>query len=317
MVVNKLKKIFPDHHLLLNSIDNITEISSDASNRVYYRLHSSQKTYIFMDSSQEKESFKNFLLIADILKEKQINVPEIFCFDQEKGFAIIGDLGTNSFVEIINTNNFDQIIKKLIDFLILMQTNVQSNLISSYSNEILEKEIRLFDRWYLKEHLKIKLTSNTLQSLQKIYKKIISNMKNQSQVFTHRDFMLRNLMSNNLEIGLIDFQDAKIGPYTYDFVSLLKDTNFSWNESSINLFISYYFEKNYSSLDIDSKETLISDFYHTAIHRHLKVLGIFARLYYRDNKKKYLINEEFRFKNYLKSSISILDQFKPILTLMS
>ena len=316
MVLNKLKKIFPEHHLLLNSINNITEISSDASNRVYYRLHSSQKTYIFMDSSQEKESFKNFLLIANILKKKQINVPEIFCFDQEKGFAIISDLGNKAFVEIINTNNFDQIIKKLIDFLILIQTNVQSNLISSYSNEILETEIRLFDRWYLKEHLKIKLTSNTLQSLQKIYKKIIINMKNQSQVFTHRDFMLRNLMSNNLEIGLIDFQDAKIGPYTYDFVSLLKDTNFSWNESNINLFISYYFEKNNLSLDIDSKETLISDFYHTAIHRHLKVLGIFARLYYRDNKK-ILINEEFRFRNYLESSISILDQFKPILTLMS
>ena len=257
------------------------------------------------------------MLIADILKKKQINVPEIFCFDQEKGFAIISDLGSNSFVEIINKNNFDQIIKKLIDFLILMQSNVQSELISPYSNEILETEIRLFDQWYLQEHLKIKLTSNILGSLQRIYKKIITNMKNQSHVFTHRDFMLRNLMSNNLDIGLIDFQDAKIGPYTYDFVSLLKDTNFSWNESNINLFISYYFEKNYSSLDIDSKETLISDFYHTAIHRHLKVLGIFARLYYRDNKKKYLINEEFRFRNYLESSISILDQFKPILTLMS
>ena len=317
MVLNKLKKIFPEQHLLLKSIDNVTEISSDASNRVYYRLHSDQKTYIFMDSSKEKESFKNFLIIADILKKKQINVPEIFCFDQEKGFAIISDLGSNSFVEIINTDNFDQIIKKLIDFLILMQNNVQSELINPYSNEILETEIRLFDQWYLKKHLKIKLTSNILESLQKIYKKIITNMKNQSQVFTHRDFMLRNLMSNNLEIGLIDFQDAKIGPYTYDFVSLLKDTNFSWSESSINLFISYYFEKNYSFLDIDSKETLISDFYHTAIHRHLKVLGIFARLYYRDNKKKYLINEEFRFRNYLKSSISILDQFKPILTLMS
>ena len=100
-----------------------------------------------MDSSQEKESFKNFLLIADILKKKQINVPEIFCFDQEKGFAIISDLGSNSFVEIINKNNFDQIIKKLIDFLILMQNNVQSELINPYSNEILETEIRLFDQW--------------------------------------------------------------------------------------------------------------------------------------------------------------------------
>ena len=80
---------------------------------------------------------------------------------------------------------------------------------NSYSNEILEKEIRLFDQWYLKEHLKIKLLV-TLQSLQKIYKKIIINMKNQSQVFTHRDFMLRNLMSNNLEIGLIDFKTQKL-----------------------------------------------------------------------------------------------------------
>ena len=84
MVLNKLKKIFPEQHLLLKSIDNVTEIRSDASNRVYYRLHSDQKTYIFMDSSQEKESFKNFLIIANVLKKKQINVPEIFCFDQEK-----------------------------------------------------------------------------------------------------------------------------------------------------------------------------------------------------------------------------------------
>ena len=317
MILNKLKKIFTEHHLLLKSIDNVTEISSDASDRVYYRLHSTQKTYIFMDSSKEKESFKNFLKVAGILKRKQINVPKIHCFNEEEGFAIISDLGINSFVDIINVNNSDEIIKKLIDFLYLMQSNVKSNMIGSYSNEILEAEIRLFDQWYLKEHLKIKLNDSTLQTLFKLYKKIILNMENQYKVFTHRDFMLRNLISNNLKIGLIDFQDAKIGPYTYDFVSLLKDTNFSWNENKINHYIAYYFEKKNPSLPIESKDTLISDFYHTAIHRHLKVLGIFARLYYRDSKKKYLINEESRFRNYLKSSILILNEFKPILTLMS
>ena len=142
-------------------------------------------------------------------------------------------------------------------------------------------------------------------------------MENQSKVFTHRDFMLRNLMSNDLSIGLIDFQDAKIGPYTYDFVSLIKDTNFSWNDNKVNQYISYYFEKKIPTLHIESKENLITDFYHTAIHRHLKVLGIFARLYYRDNKKKYLINEESRFRNYLKSSVLVLDEFKPILNLIS
>jgi len=270
-----------------------------------------------MDSSEEKESFINFLKIARILKEKNINVPDIFCCNEKEGLAIISDLGSDSFVEIINNENSNVIIKKLIDFLILMQTNVKSPLISSYTYEILEKEIRLFDRWYLKEHLKIKLNSNTFQSLSRLYEKIILNMQNQSKVFTHRDFMLRNLMSNNLNIGLIDFQDAKIGPYTYDFVSLIKDTNFSWNDNKINHFISYYFEKKIPSLHIESKEDLISDFYHTAIQRHLKVLGIFARLYYRDGKKKYLINEESRFRNYLKSSILILDEFKPILTLIS
>ena len=317
MVLNKLKKIFPDQQFLLKSIDNVTEIRSDASNRVYYRLHSDQKTYIFMDSSAEKESFNNFLQIARILKEKHINVPDIFCCSEKEGLAIISDLGSDSFVEIINNENSNVIIKKLIDFLIFMQTNVKSPLISLYTNEILEKEMRLFDRWYLKEHLKIKLNSNTLQSLSRLYEKIILNMENQSKVFTHRDFMLRNLMSNDLNIGLIDFQDAKIGPYTYDFVSLTKDTNFSWNDNKINHFISYYFEKKIPSLHIKSKEDLISDFYHTAIQRHLKVLGIFARLYYRDDKKKYLINEESRFRNYLKSSILILDEFKPILTLLS
>jgi aminoglycoside/choline kinase family phosphotransferase len=317
LVLNKLKKIFPDQHLLLNTINNVNEISSDASNRVYYRLHSNQKTYIFMDSSKEKESFKNFLKIAKILKKKQINVPDIFCFNKEEGWAIISDLGSNCFVDIINNDNSNKIIKKLIDFLILMQTNVKSSLISTYSNEILETELRLFDQWYLKKHLKIKLNANNLETLYNLYEKIISNMINQSKVFTHRDFMLRNLMSNDLKIGLIDFQDAKIGPYTYDFVSLLKDTNFSWNEKKINQYISYYFEKKDPLLPIESKENLISDFYHTAIHRHLKVLGIFARLYYRDNKKKYLINEESRFRNYLKNSILILDEFKPILALMS
>ena len=317
MVLNKLKKIFPDQHLLLKSIDNVTEISSDASNRVYYRLHSDQKTYIFMDSSAEKESFNNFLKIAGILKKKHINVPHIFCCKEKEGLAIISDLGLDTFVDIINNENSNEIIKKLIDFLILIQANVESPLITSYSNEILETEIRLFDRWYLKEHLKIKMDSNTFQSLSKLYEKIIVNMENQSKVFTHRDFMLRNLISNDLSIGLIDFQDAKIGPYTYDFVSLIKDTNFSWNDKKINLYISYYFEKKIPSLHIKSKESLITDFYHTSIHRHLKVLGIFARLYYRDNKKKYLINEESRFRNYLKSSVLVLDEFKPILNLIS
>ena len=116
---------------------------------------------------------------------------------------------------------------------------------TSYSKEILETEIRLFDRWYLKEHLKIKLDRNNFQSLSKLYEKIIVNMENQSKVFTHRDFMLRNLMSNDLSIGLIDFQDAKIGPYTYDFVSLIKDTNFSWDDNKVDQYISYYFEKKF------------------------------------------------------------------------
>jgi len=317
LVLNKLKKIFPEQHLLLKSIDNVTEIRSDASNRVYYRLHSDQKTYIFMDSSAEKESFNNFLKIAAILKKKHINVPDIYCYNEKEGLAIISDLGHDSFVDIINNENSNEIIKKLIDFLILIQANVKSPLMTSYSKEILETEIRLFDRWYLKEHLKLKMDSNTSQSLLKLYEKIIVNMENQSKVFTHRDFMLRNLMSNDLSIGLIDFQDAKIGPYTYDFVSLIKDTNFSWNDKKINHYISYYFEKKIPSLHIESKENLITDFYHTAIHRHLKVLGIFARLYYRDNKKKYLINEESRFRTYLKSSVLVLDEFKPILNLIS
>ena len=143
MVLNKLKKIFPEQHLLLKSIDNVTEISSDASNRVYYRLHSDQKTYIFMDSSARKRVFQKFFDNSRYLKKKHINVPDIFCFDQKEGLAIISDLGRDSFVDIINNKNSNEIIKKLIDFLILIQANVKSPLITSYSNEILETEIRL------------------------------------------------------------------------------------------------------------------------------------------------------------------------------
>ena len=116
MVLNKIKKIFPEQHLLLKSIDNVTEIKSDASNRVYYRLHSDQKTYIFMDSSAEKESFSNFLKIAGILKKNISTYLIYFVTTKKEGLAIISDLGSDSFVDIINNENSNEIIKKLIDF---------------------------------------------------------------------------------------------------------------------------------------------------------------------------------------------------------
>jgi aminoglycoside/choline kinase family phosphotransferase len=260
--------------------------SSDASFRSYYRIFKDTKTYVLMDSSKQRESLIPFLDIQSRLFNVGVRVPELFKKDMEQGYLILEDLGSQHLLNIINGNNQKEYYKKAIDQIILMQ-NADTEGPPPYNKEFLKFEMDLMNEWYLQKHLSIELNEEKLKILNNIIEIIADEVLKQPQgIFVHRDFHSRNIMiDENGELGVIDFQDARSGALTYDLVSLLKDCYYEIDEADRKELALYFKDKK--GLDVDD-DMLICWFDMMGLQRHIKVLGIFARLYHRDGKDGYL-----------------------------
>ena len=298
--LNKLKNWIT---LKLNKSSFLLEpISSDASFRRYFRVRQiSGETLIAMDAPPATEDCLPFLKIADIMDDAGLKVPKIISSDIENGFMLLSDLGENTLLDIIKQNNADQLIKQAISILIKWQMATAPNKLPTYTQELLEKELDLFDTWFLGTHLKMELTKKEADQLSSIKKILVDSALSQPQVFVHRDFMLRNIMASPAKLGIIDFQDAVMGPFTYDLASLTKDAFISWRESDIDNWVKYYWQEAHKcSLSIGSDfRKFQKQLDLMAAQRHLKVLGIFSRICYRDKKPKYLADAP-RFLKYLR-----------------
>ena len=260
--------------------------SFDASFRKYYRLSFGDETFILMDSSLEKNSLLTFLDIGSRLAKAKVNVPEVLEQNLEDGFLIITDFGNTHYLDILNADNFKELYKNAIDEIIKMQ-NIQTTNLPLYDKEFLHYEMDLMQEWYFEKLLRKILTkeqkkviSTTLDAISKV---VLSQLQN---IFVHRDFHSRNIMlTNQQDIAIIDYQDAMSGAVTYDLVSLLKDCYIEFEEGEINKLALYFRDKK--GLDIGDEE-FIKWFDFMGLQRHIKVLGIFSRLYIRDKKKEYL-----------------------------
>ena len=277
---------------IINFLDNffkakydIAKASEDASFRKYYRAFFKAKTYIIMIAPPDKEPIDQFIFLAKSLKEKNINAPQLFEFNPNLGIVIMQDLGMTSLLDFINDSNYqeDQMFDRLIQLIYQMQLNCSDFIINSYDHKKLKDELDLFHTWYLKN------INFDQAKLLEIYSYLIERAGSQVQKFVHRDFHSRNLLINDHEIGVIDFQDALIGPVTYDLVSILKDAYHKKNaQFIIDKCIRYWqLARDSFGLTHDFSEFFI-DFELMGVQRHLKILGIFKRLSERDGKHQYL-----------------------------
>ena len=287
--------------------------SADASFRKYYRLTLKDKSLIFMDSSLEKNSLEPFVNITQKLLDAEVDAPKILHKDMKRGFLILEDLGTTHYLDILKRSNFKELYKKAIDTIIKMQV-AEVDALPLYDKDFLHFEMDLMQRWYIPKLLKKELNEHQKEilnlSLDKISNVVLSQMQG---VFVHRDFHSRNiLLTEDKRVGVIDYQDGMNGGITYDLVSLLKDCYIEFDREDIEELALYFRDKK--NLKVSDKEFL-KWFNFTGMQRHIKVLGIFARLYFRDNKDGYLKDIPLTLK-YLLDAGSRYDETKELVKML-
>lgn len=277
---------FPDQHF------DLSIASADASFRRYFRVQFENQSFIAMDAPPQHEDCAPFIKVAQIFSTAQVNVPKIHTQNLADGFLLLSDLGNTTYLHQLNANPSlaHGLYMEAIDALICIQQISQENKFPNYDQALLQRELNLFPEWYLARHKQFSLNQQQSDQLQSVFSAILANNLEQPKVFVHRDFHSRNLMVTAPNPGILDFQDAVYGPITYDLVSLFKDAYIEWEEEIILDWVIRYWEKaRKAKLPVSTDfSTFYRDFEWMGVQRHLKVLGIFARLYYRDNKAGYL-----------------------------
>ena len=226
------------------------------------------------------------MLVTELIRSCGVNAPDIIALDLHQGFLLLDDLGDTPYLDLLNNDTAEQLYIDAIDALIKMQ-NIDA-LLPAYNEKLLQTELDLFETWYLNRHLNVQLNDNLKQALHDTFTLLIRNAEEQPQVFVHRDYHSRNLMlSESNNPGVIDYQDAVIGPITYDLVSLFKDCYIEWPPEKVEHWLDLYLARITPDFFIE-KPTLMRWFDLMGVQRHLKVLGIFSRLNYRDGKTQYL-----------------------------
>ncbi len=260
--------------------------SADASFRSYYRLRKEDESYVLMDSSLLLESLPPFVDMNKRLSAVYVRVPRIIVKNIEQGYLILEDFGSTHYLNVLNNENYNELYKKAIDEIIKMQKADTSNL-PLYDKDFLLFEMALMQEWYLDKYLQTSITKEQDKILENTLECITNVVLEQPQgVFVHRDFHSRNIMlTPKDDIGIIDFQDARVGAITYDLVSLLKDCYIEWDKEEVDKLALYY--RDSVGLDVDDA-TFIKWFDFMGLQRHIKILGIFARLHLRDGKDGYL-----------------------------
>lgn len=261
--------------------------SGDASFRRYFRVRCKRRSLIAMDAPPEQEDCRPFIHFASRFRDLGLNVPEVLAQNLEQGFLLLSDLGEQHYLNILNPNNADGLYGDALATLRLLQKDGASRLdLPSYSRDLLIKEMRLFRDWYLERHLGMQI-GTTLEGL---FELLAASALEQPQVLVHRDYHSRNLMvTEKANPGILDFQDAIRGPVTYDLVSLLRDCYIAWPQERVLAWL-YNYRQAIARVGIPvgaSELEFLRWFDWMGVQRHLKAIGIFARLNYRDSKPSY------------------------------
>lgn len=300
-------------------LDSLRPASTDASFRRYFRLDASDGvSYIAMDAPPPQENVRTFMQVAEIFDQAGVSVPKIVAHDVENGFLLLTDLGSTTYLHALNHDSAYKLYIDAIDTLVLIQAQSLPEVLPEYDRPFLLRELMIFPEWYIGKHLGVTLTDAQSAELNKVFDTLLANILAQPQVYVHRDYHSRNLMVlPNGNPGVLDFQDARYGPISYDVVSLLRDAYIQWDEEIVlDLAIRYWERAKRAglpvALDIDS---FYRDFEFTGLQRHLKILGIFARLYHRDGKDVYL-NDLPLVMTYVRNAANRYKELKPLVRLL-
>ncbi|MDO8177549.1 MAG: phosphotransferase [Undibacterium sp.] len=273
-------------------LSTLRPASADASFRRYFRIDGDDaQTYIVMDAPQPAEDVRPFIQIAGLFAQIHLTVPQVLAQDVEQGLLLLSDLGTTMYFDALNDDTAHALYMDAIDSLVLLQSQSQPDVLPEYDRAFLQRELMIFPEWYLGKHVGATLTAEQTASLQGVFDALLANIVAQPQVYVHRDYHSRNLMvMDQGNPGILDFQGALYGPLTYDLVSLLRDAYIHWDEEKVLDWAIRYWEKaRRAGLPITPDfDQFYRDFEFMGLQRHLKILGIFARLAHRDGKEAYL-----------------------------
>jgi len=264
--------------------------SADASFRRYFRVVADDGTHIVMDAPPEHEDCRPFIRVAGLFEAAGAHVPKILAQDLQQGFLLLSDLGHTTYLQVLDEDNADALYRDAIDALIKIQLASRPDTLPPYDEALLQREMNLLPEWYVDKHMQAALSDSQREVLQRTFALITLNNLSQPSVFVHRDYHSRNLMTSSPNPGVLDFQDAVYGPITYDLASLLKDAYITWDEERVlDWCIRYWERARKAGLPVNADfYEFYRDFEWMGVQRHIKVLGIFARLYHRDGKEGYL-----------------------------
>ncbi|MHC8312468.1 aminoglycoside phosphotransferase family protein [Pseudomonas sp. GT1P32] len=283
----------------------LTAASSDASFRRYFRWEGGGKSFVVMDAPPPQENCKPFVDIAFLLAKSGINVPKIYAEDLERGFLLLNDLGNKTYLDVIDSENADDLFKDALQALLAFQQLPMVAPLPSYDVALLRRELELFPEWFVKRELGIEFDAAQQMLWQNVTELLIDSALAQPKVLVHRDYMPRNLMLSEPNPGVLDFQDAVYGPVTYDVTCLFKDAFLSWPEERVRGWLQDYWQQA-GALGIPVQPDF-EDFLRASdlmgVQRHLKVIGIFARICHRDGKPRYLADVP-RFFAYIEAVIA-------------
>jgi N-acetylmuramate 1-kinase len=295
----------------------LTIASADASFRRYFRVNLDNKTLIAMDAPPPQEDCTPFVKVAKLMLNAGLNVPEVIAQDLANGFLLLSDLGDDTYLSQLNAANAQILYGAATDALIKLQLASKPNVLPPYDEALLMREMNLFPDWYIEKHLSIALEANHDAALRASFALLNKNILAQTQVYVHRDYHSRNLMICKDNPGILDFQDAVFGAITYDLVSLFKDAYIQWDEEKIIDWLVRYWEKARKAglLVPQDFSEFYRDFEWMGAQRHIKILGIFARLNYRDGKAAYLKDMPLVL-HYLRKVCERYVELRPLLRLL-
>ena len=278
--------------------------SADASFRRYFRLTHGEKTWVVMDAPPEREDCKPFIHIAQLTLDAGLNGPRVIAADLAQGYLLLSDLGRQTFLHVINADNADALFTAAIDALVQWQQSSRAEALPPYDAALLARELSLFPDWYVARHLGQRFSAEQQGWWDETCALLIARALAQAKVFVHRDYMPRNLMISTPNPGVLDFQDAVHGPISYDVVSLFKDAFLSWPAERVAMWRrQYWTAARAAGLPVPADYAhFVRDFDLMGLQRHLKVLGIFARINYRDGKPHYLADTP-RFIRYVREVV--------------
>lgn len=291
---------------------------NDASSRQYFRLRLGNFSHIVMVAPPDKENIINFVAIARDFARQGISTPEILAYNLEQGFMLLSDLGNDLYLNILNSNTADDLYHRALSVIHQIQTcnpKFPDKSLHLFDEKYIRFELGLFIDWFLKKHLALTITDEINNILENTFKILINSALEQPQVCVHRDYHSRNLLLlENKSVGVLDFQDAVYGPITYDAASLLRDAYIDWPKGKVYQWVLKFYNRINLSHPC-TQERFLRWFDLISFQRHLKILGIFSRLNYRDNKPHYL-SMTTRLLNYVSKTCedyAELYNFKEIL----